>query len=754
MRCIKQFLAVVALVVAVPAVSLAAPLLYYTVEEVRAGDVVTPMLVPGLLRAPLSAPSERVRAVVTHLKTVAPKLFDGVDVELGGDFDVTRVVVVKVNAEVEEGRWQRAASVLVASLRPHGVRQIRVSGTRSGELGPADIALPVLGLVVPAWEALPPRHYEGAIVAVGDGTFMDSASFYEALNRRDAKLSHAIAAFLHSHNTAAKVRICESIASLALPDPAAAVLPLLDDSNVDVKIAAIEALDHFRSNPRVIAALERVVDKDPSPDVKTAAVRVLVAAGKTKYEVFTYIAKLRDPNDAVVFKAVERLVASGNPAVAPALVEVLDHRAPEVRDAALHGLIALKNGAALRLALTKEGVPEDARIEIAKALTGLDDRGDIVAGLGYLVRHAKPAIAARAAEALGKLGAREGIPALTDAVARPEEKVAVAAAKALGALGATGALDALARASVDRRPAVARAATEAAVRMLSAQSQSSVIAASRSKDAVVRRLALMALASFADNGRNRAVVGVLRERLQDSDPAIRRAAVYALAHIQDRDLARKLAALKNDPDAQIRAQVAFAQRWRTDADAVDVLMELLGDAEADVKLQAAESLGKLGDHRALDRLLQFVDYGRADVRKAVLEAVVACAKPADRDRLLDIYLQKLYDSDPGVKLVAIRAVEGIHDPRVISGLSGLVIDPDHDVKKAALLALGKQRDPSATEAIARALFEPNPRDIKEAAIEALRISGQHNARKPLQEFVVNSDDDTLRKKAESALDAL
>jgi HEAT repeat protein len=744
------FASSVALLAASPVV--AVPLVYYTVQDLQLGDTSTKASVPSTVESSAGSGEQRVRAIFDQLRALKPELYKNAELVVGSDFGVTGQVVVKIEGLTDED-FDILASELFHSLSVHGASSILVPALGDAPLALDRVSFPALHPVVPAWEALPPRKYSSAIIVLPNGTTESAVSFYDRLKKRDKALATSVLETLRSRNAAGKVRLLQSLSELAVDDVATAVLPAVEDASSRVRLAAIKALDEQRSNPKVKAALEKAVESDPNPDVKAAAVRVLIAAGVTKYEVFAYIERLKDPNDGVVFDAVNKLVAANNAAVAPALADVLSHGSVEVREAALKGLVKLANGDGLSRALTSDKVSSEMKLSVAKAMTGLGDNQFVAKGLAHIVVAGNAADAQRAAAGLGELKVAATVPALVTGLSNGSPEVRVAAAKALGEIASTDALAPLAKLSLSATASDRQAAIDAALRVLTTQPQARVIELSRDPDLGVRRLAIMALSNFSDGGRNRAVVGVLRESLKDSSAEIKQAGVFALARIQDEAVATELLALKTDSDATIRAQVATAMGWSKNASAVDTLIELMGDASSEVKQAAAEGLGKQKARKGLDTLLQYVSYGKPEVKRAVFQALNAVGEPADLDKLLDIYSTALYDQDKQVKILAAEGISIFRDPRTVTALSGLTIDSDPDVQKAVLARLGAFKDPNATEAICRALFAED-KTVRMAALEALKVSAQSNAQKPLQEFIKNETDAELRAKANEVYDTL
>ena len=138
-------------------------------------------------------------------------------------------------------------------------------------------------------------------------------------------------------------------------------------------------------------------------------------------------------------------------------------------------------------------------------------------------------------------------------------------------------------------------------------------------------------------------------------------------------------------------------------------------------------------------------------------AVVAVSNAQDNEKLMPVYQNALYDQEVSVKLAAIegmaRNLGTPSAPSAISNLSSIIIDPNEDVQLAVVEYLGTAKDAGATDGISRALFS-DFRNVKLAALEALRNNGQENAEKPLQEFISNEQDKELLQKANGVYDDL
>jgi HEAT repeat protein len=735
---------VAALAGSLPASASAAPLVYYTAEDVQAGGVSARALVPRMFEAKAGTAVERAEAVFAQLKGAAPQLYGTAQLTVAPDFATSGRATLATSGLSEADR-QQVIDEVWSSLAVHGLKTLEVAGL-DGALGREAVTLPVFTPVVAGWQALPPARWEGAFVDVAGVGTLTATEFYDRVGRSDKALQTALISLLGSGVPAAQVRVLGALDALGVTDPATVALPLIASPTKSVALAAVSALASRKTDPRVTEALAALVEGEADPEVKSAAVKVLVAAGNRKYEDYLAIDKLKDPDVGVVAQAVRKLVASKNASLAPALVPVLSHENVDVREEALTGVLSLGNTEAMEAGLQAKEVGADAKVKLAKGLAGKSDAARAVTGLSWLVANGQPADAVAAADALAERKATAAVPTLVAAFEAPGAEVRKAAARALGSIGDPAALEPLAKLVGSADKAEAAQAELAAQGILEGLSQNQVSERVGSQNPIVARLAVRALPKFANDGRNAPVMALLKEQLRSQDAASRQAAAYALARVKDESVIGDLLPLATDADPAVREQVAVALGWSQNPAAGETLVKLLGDADSDVKRAAAESIAQQKVVPARDVLLQYVQYGKPEVRRAVMRALSAIAQPEDKERLIEVFLNALFDQDVQVKLIVIEGLRPIRDQRVVTGLSGAVIDPNVEVQKAAITALAETKDANAMEGIARALFADS-KEVKLLAIDALGQLGQENAVKPLREFIKNETDEELRKRA-------
>lgn len=151
--------------------------------------------------------------------------------------------------------------------------------------------------------------------------------------------------------------------------------------------------------------------------------------------------------------------------------------------------------------------------------------------------------------------------------------------------------------------------------------------------------------------------------LEDSDPAIRARAAFALGSVQDPETVPALLAAIDDPDPAVRADVAFAVGQSADSTASEAVWEALArETDAVVRSALLEALGKIGDAASLRR-------------------VAALAVPPEL--LGDLALS-----------IARYGLRGIHHPAGAERLAGLLEHDDPRVRERAAYYFGRTSDPS------------------------------------------------------------
>lgn len=347
-----------------------------------------------------------------------------------------------------------------------------------------------------------------------------------------------------------------------------------------------------------------------------------------------------------------------------------------------------------------------------------DQRETIAAALTRILMEGNSVHRCHAAQALGRMEAREAVAPLVERLRDEDVDVCVDAATALGRIADPAAADALLAAVRERDPAIAMEegwdpwwdVQRQAIAALAAIGDSRAVPALTaalddpgSQD--LSETVLPALARLGDEG-----LAALLGYLEHSDSLMRRRALSALlesgAADRSPDAAGAVRSLLVSGDADARAMlVAFAEQRGSLAD-VD-LIALSQDGEAAIHLALAAPLGRRADDRHRARLRAMVTDPDPQVRKKAVEVLGEVDGGA-----LPWLRHALDDARPTVAVAAAEALGRMASPEARDVLSGLAGDPDRapELRAAALRALASHAPED--EALERlfALFADGIRD--------------------------------------------
>jgi HEAT repeat protein/beta-lactamase regulating signal transducer with metallopeptidase domain len=302
-----------------------------------------------------------------------------------------------------------------------------------------------------------------------------------------------------------------------------ALLSVLKDENVAVRLAAVQALGNLE-DPRAVDALVQALRTDSDAGVREAAASAL---GE--------IESARAVPGLIAALGSER-VAAVRAKIAWALGEIEDARAVEALGAAVRD-------------------PEvEVRRQVVWAL-GEIESATAVPMLIPALRDADAETRKQAAWALGEIESPDAIDALATATKDANAEVRKEAVSALGQIEDKRALPALTVAIGDAEVEVRRQAIEAIGQLDDLGSAPpALISALKDPDREVRKAAAEAVGQLEDE----AAVPALIPLTRDADGDVKRAAVEALANIGGTRAIETLAALLKDDDPEIRKLAAEA----------------------------------------------------------------------------------------------------------------------------------------------------------------------------------------------------
>ncbi len=163
-----------------------------------------------------------------------------------------------------------------------------------------------------------------------------------------------------------------------------------------------------------------------------------------------------------------------------------------------------------------------------------------------------------------------------------------------------------------------------------------------------------------------------------------------------------------------------------------ILMELLTNlhhSDWAVRQDSAQALREYAkllhgtqDTTVLEQLLTALEDSDWAIRWAVVEALAWIGNPAAVPPLIE----QLDDPNWTVRVAVIRALMEIGDLRAVTGIAKMLADPKDLVREAAAEALGELGDPAAAAALVNAVSDPEE-FVRLAALRAIGKLGYENA---------------------------
>ena len=576
-------------------------------------------------------------------------------------------------------------------------------------------------------EQVPPRAWvivDGAPVPARDAA-RGIATGAKKLN--GVKLRETLATAVTGKSKRAKLAVIAGVSKAAVRKAynlkIDMLVPALADKDLNVRSSALDACiaAGVKGSPAVMSGLEKIVENDSDTDLKLRAVKALSKAGVSKYNDLLQAEKLRSGTTAEALAAVDTLTKSSQAKIAaPALVSALTHRDSGVRDAALKGLVGMKQWELLHTAMPSDNLAADMKEQIATVLV---NHGSAVAreeSLKFLISEGTPEGAIFAAQTYGKNGSKSATPLLITALKHTAAMVRQAAAEALGLIKDERAITPLADAAQARRRDE-EYMMKAAETILKTLSLSQVKRLVKSSNLTIRQMAIRSLAGFSQGSApNASIVQLLMDALKDSDATIKRAAVYALSDIRDDGIAQDLAKLAKDPDASIRMRVAYAVGRASGRfeGAGKLLMEMMRDPEKKVRVAAIDGIALRKDAEAFGPLMRLVNYPDPLIKRAVYGALLALRNAENSQALRMKFRKGMETRDSAVRLVCIQALADATVAGDMDALRQASFDKSTGVKLSAIAVLAKSNLPEAMEVLALWFADPDMK-VREAALDGL-----------------------------------
>jgi HEAT repeat protein len=583
-----------------------------------------------------------------------------------------------------------------------------------------------------------------------------------------------------------RIQAARSFSDLQDPLSLESLVESLFDSAPGVRKMVVYAMGQIK-DPKIIDPLVKKLqeDKDDDPTVREAAAKVLGGVKDSKATQALGFALENDEADEVRIQAAQSLKMMGDPAAFDSLIKGLEDPTPDVRSWAAQGLSVLGDGRAVyklsRVLLSDS--KGKVRSYAAQALGRLQDPRAAASLMISLEYDENSTVRYDAIMALRNSSQPDSMDFIAIALKDPESKVRRAAIEALGTANHPHAVACLAEAlRKDDEAAVRVAAAKAlsGISYLHPDAVSSLIAALQDSDVAVRKHAVQALASV----RAAEAAEPLVPLLKDSDPSMRRLIAATLGDLANAKVADPLFDLLKDEDQATQQAAAIALGKLGDERASDSLVQALGTDEVGIRVEAARIMGELKKQGAIPHLKLKLDQ---DVAPAVRAAAAislgnfalpelgeTLVKALKQDQSAEVrsaaasalgtlkdqaYLQTMIDAlqkegeEEVVRGSLIEALAGIGGKPVVDALITILDDPSDNLRLSAIQALEDMQDPAATEPLSKVLRQDPDATVRLYAAQALTYLGNPDALPAFSE-ALNDKDPIVRSTAVSALGLL
>ena len=492
------------------------------------------------------------------------------------------------------------------------------------------------------------------------------------------------------------------LAALAAPLPAAkapkTVAPVLSRME---KLARVAQLEDDRSAGA--GELERYV-RDADRGIRR---RAALAAGRVGDRSLTpaLVDLMNDGEPLVRQMAAFALGLAGDPLAVERLVAALKDSDPTTRARAAEALGRIGDPrAAQSLAdMVRAALPPNAPVVTVRG----DDPGSVQdpwfeprLGLFALARLERDTAAAEGLMLAGgrsrfdwwaatwvamRLGKPAFEPVLTAALESSDPLSRAFGARGLGALKHKAAVLALVRLTSDKSPFVALSAVRALARIGDPRGTPAAAALLASPLPALREEALLALAELPpDRGLRSRLVAFVGDR----EPALRAAALQALAHLDREDFALVLSGLDPDPEWSVRAGLARALGRSGGEFAQGALLAMLEDPDPRVLPAVLEALREARGADAADTLRRQLQHRDVSVRAAAAEGLARLAPEGETKHLAEALKRAQSDAEPDARLALVEALAAQKRPEALQALSEAAAgDPSRLVRERAAAAL-------------------------------------------------------------------
>jgi len=477
------------------------------------------------------------------------------------------------------------------------------------------------------------------------------------------------------------------------------LLVLTGDADEERRLMAVLCLG-WLENPGLIAELETIIRGDVSTDIKVAAIESIDRLGASPAR--GLLEELLGPGERNVrISALYVLGQLGDPASLERIRPLIDDRDAQVRRYAMSVLRKFDRDEVLRL--LEAAWPElssRARPDVVRTLGQL--KGDqAVALLQRFDKDAPEDLRTQVAAALGTIGGSEAVQLLREMYDQGGDKLKSQVIRSLGALEDSGSvallLETLHKGDAKFRPVV----IEALVQIGDTGALPDLIDLLTAEDSgpELQSALIGALGRFGDSSVN----PYLLEMLENTgDDQTKMNLLLSLGNLPQPDLWKKLAPWLEDDNPQVANAAIYAMSLLSDPASLEALYPLLESEDMNLQISVLTLLAEMKTPQAAKHVLPLLDSENTAVKSTAIQVLGVLG---DRSILPRIRQELETSADANVRVAAVMTLGELGDEASVERLAGLLESGGLDMKMATMEALGKIDGAAARAALRKQMNE-------------------------------------------------
>jgi len=477
------------------------------------------------------------------------------------------------------------------------------------------------------------------------------------------------------------------------------LLALVSSEDAELKKMAVLCLG-WLGDPGLLPEFERLAAEDPSTEIRVAAIESIDRTG-AEGSLETFHGLIGPGERNVRISALYMLGDLVDPASLEKIVSLLNDSDAQVRRYAMS--VMRKYEAADVLPLI-DGAWADlsakARLDAVRTLGQIDDPA-VVAQLGRLAGKGSADLKVQVAAALGHIDGPEAVALLRQQYPGSEGKLQVQLIRSIGAQKDAGSVAMLLESLKTEDPRLRGAVIEALVQIGDTGALPDLIELliADQTGPELRAALVGALGRFGDASVNPYLLEMLEA---EEDDQARINLMLALGNLPQDGLWKNLAPYLQDDNPQVANAAIYAISLLQDPGALEALYPMLRSPDMNLQISVLTLLAEMKPEGASSRVLALLDSDNVAVKSTAIQVLGVLEDRSVLDRIRN---ELESATDTNVRVASVMTLGELKDTHSAARLAELLESGGLDMKMASMEALGKLGNQTARTALRKQMAE-------------------------------------------------